>query len=167
MVYRRLLALVAVLAVPCHVAAQSPAPELVRLEKQYEAAINAGDAAKLAGLFAEDAVFMPPNLPAEKGPKAIQQWHEEAFKDMTFKATITPTASEVSGDLACVRGEYALKPQRPANAGSGETRGKYVDVWKRVNGEWKLAWQIFNQNHPESPTPPAPPAPPMPPPPPQ
>ena len=67
MAYRRLLALVAILAVPYHVAAQSPDPELVRLEKQYEAAITAGDAAKLAGLFAEDGVFMPPNATGRKG----------------------------------------------------------------------------------------------------
>jgi hypothetical protein len=36
----------AIIAVPWYAVAQSPAPEFVELAKQYQAAFNAGDAAK-------------------------------------------------------------------------------------------------------------------------
>src|SRR5687767_6481057 len=98
MVYRAVLALSSILAIPCYAVAQSPAPEFVELAKQYQAAVNAQDAGRLAGLFAEDGLFMPPDGPTVKGPKAIQHWHEEVFKELpALEATITPTASHISG----------------------------------------------------------------------
>jgi hypothetical protein len=48
--------------------------------------------------------------------------------------------------------------------GGGEVRGKYVEVWRRIKGEWKILYDINNANHPPAaPTPPTPPRPPTPP----
>jgi uncharacterized protein (TIGR02246 family) len=144
MVYRVVLAVSAILAVPCHAVAQSPAPEFVELAKQYQAAFNAGDAAKVAGLFDEHGVFMNPDGETSTGPEAIQHVYAELF-EAALEATITPTASHIAGDLACVHGEYAVKnKQPPADAKNViNVRGEYVDVWKRVNGEWKLLYETY------------------------
>ena len=80
MVYRAMLAGCLILALATHAAAQSPAPQLLELSKQYQTAVKARDAAKVAALYAEDAVLMPPDTPAVKGRSAIQQDQAGASK---------------------------------------------------------------------------------------
>jgi uncharacterized protein (TIGR02246 family) len=153
----------AVLAVASQARAQAPTSPLLDLTRQYLAAAKARDAARVASFYAEDAVVMPPNAPPIKGRRAIQQDHERLFKESpSFELTATPIASETSGDLGYIQGEFVVKRQ-----GGGEVRGKYVEVWKRIQGEWKILYDINNANHlpaaPTSPTPPIPPTPPTPP----
>jgi ketosteroid isomerase-like protein len=159
MVFRPVLVL-ALLAVTSNALAQAPASPLLELTKQYLAAAKARDAAKVATFYAEDAVLMPPNAPPVKGRKAIQQDHERLFKESpSFQLTATPLASETSGELGYIQGEFVVQQQ-----GGGEVRGKYVEVWRRIKGEWKILYDINNANHPPAaPTPPTPPMPPTPP----
>jgi ketosteroid isomerase-like protein len=95
---------------------------------------------------------MPPNAPPIEGRRAIQQDHERLFKESPpFELTATPLASETSGDLGYIRGEYVVSRQ-----GAHDVRGKYVEVWKRINGQWKIICDINNANHaPAAPAPPA------------
>jgi len=158
MTIRVVLALGA-LAVASHVFAQAQGSPLLELTKQYLAAAKARDAAKVASFYAEDAVLLPPNAPPVKGRKAIQEDHERLFKQSPgFELTATPLASETSGDLGFIQGEFLVKRH------SGEeVRGKYVEVWKRIKGEWKILYDINNTNQPpEAPVPPTPPTPPTP-----
>ena len=160
MVYRAVLAVSATLALATQAAAQSPAPQLLELSKQYQAALKARDAAKVAALYAADAVLMPPDAPAVKGRSAIQQDQARSFKESPeAELTITPVSSETSGDLGYIQGEFVFKDRNL------HMKGKYVEVWKRVNGEWKILYDIYNSN--ERPVPPKPPTPPIPPTPPQ
>jgi ketosteroid isomerase-like protein len=159
MVHRAALA-VFVILVATHAAAQSPAPQLLELSKQYQAAVKARDAAKVGALYAEDAVLMPPDTPVVKGRNAIQQDQARSFKESPeAELTITPVSSETSGDLGYIQGEFVFKDRNV------HMKGKYVEVWKRVNGQWKILYDIYNSN--ERPVPPKPPTPPMPPTPPQ
>ncbi len=160
MVYRAVLVLCAVLALVSHAVAQSPAPQLLEISKQYQAAVKARDAKRVAALYAEDAVLMPPDTPAIKGRNAIGQDYARNFKESpSSELTITPISSEASGDLGYIQGEFVFKDR------SAHMRGKYVEIWKRLNGQWQLLYDIFNSN--ERPAPPTPPAPPIPPTPPQ
>jgi len=147
------------LAIGSIVSAQPANSPLTELSKQYETAINAGDATKIATLFAEDAVYMAPDMPSIRGRMAIQRHHETEFKEGPApKGTIKPLASEISGDLGYVEGEYSLR------TGTALARGKYVLVCKRVNGQWRIQYEIFNRNEPPAaPTPPTPPTAPTPP----
>jgi ketosteroid isomerase-like protein len=156
----RLVLVVSVLAVASQAPAQAPTSPLLELTKEYLAAAKARDAAKVASFYAEEAVVMPPNAPPIKGRKAIQQDHERLFKDSPqFELSATPLASETSGHLGYIQGEFVVKRPR-----GGEVRGKYVEVWKRISGEWKILYDINNANQPPAaPTPPTPPIPPTPP----
>src|SRR5215216_5773232 len=158
MVARAVLAL-SLLSVASHTSAQAQTSPLLELTKQYLAAAKARDAAKVASFYAEDAVLMPPNAPPVKGRKGIQQDHERLFKQSPpFELTATPLASDTSGDLGYIQGEFVVKRE-----GGGEVRGKYVEVWRRTKGGWKILYDINNANHPPAaPTPPTPPRPPTP-----
>jgi len=154
MVFRPVLTLFILAVAAMH--AQAPTSPLLDLSKEFLAAAKARDAAKVASFYAEDAVLMPPNARPIKGRTAIQEDHERQFKASPFfELTARPLASETSG-LGYIQGEFVVKQPRV-----GEVRRKYVEVWKRINGQWKILYDINNANEP--PTAPSPPTPPVPP----
>jgi hypothetical protein len=69
---------------------------------------------------------------------------------------LTPTESSIAGEQAFEAGTYSIvvKPgagQGATGKGSVVDSGKYVVVLKRVGGEWKIAYDIFNSNLPMQP----------------
>jgi quercetin dioxygenase-like cupin family protein len=50
----------------------------------------------------------------------------------------TPTKADVSGDIGYTAGTYE------ATMGGVAEKGKYVEVWKKQGGEWKVMEDIFN-----------------------
>ena len=112
--------------------------------------IKAKDAAGIAGLYTEDGAVMPPNAPIGKGRAAIQQTWASLMEMPGFGLNIVPEQIIVSssGDMALDRGAYRL-----TFAGDGATQtdtGKYVVVWRKIDGEWKAAADIFNSDLPAS-----------------
>jgi ketosteroid isomerase-like protein len=57
-----------------------------------------------------------------------------------------PTTIRTSGDMAYEIGSYSLAFE-PSQGGAGDT-GKYVLVWIKEDGAWKVAVDIFNSNLP-------------------
>ena len=110
--------------------------------------VEAKDAAAIAELYAEDGAVMPPNAPIGKGRAAIQQTWASMMRTPGFDLTITPEQIVVSssGDMALDRGTYSLTIA-PDGATQTDT-GKYVVVWRKIGGEWKVAADIFNSDLP-------------------
>jgi len=110
--------------------------------------VKAKDAAGIAALYAEDGAVMPPNGPIGKGRAAIQQTWASMMKTPGFDLTFVPEQIIVSssGDMALDRGTYklAVAPHGTAQADTG----KYVVVWRKIDGEWKAAADIFNSDLP-------------------
>jgi uncharacterized protein (TIGR02246 family) len=120
------------------------------LVDRWHQLIKARDAAGIAGLYAEDGAVMPPNAPIGKGRAAIQQTWASMMQTPGFDLTITPEQIIVSSsaDMALDRGTYALSV---APGGTTQTdTGKYVVVWRKIDGEWKAAADIFNSDLPAS-----------------
>jgi uncharacterized protein (TIGR02246 family) len=112
--------------------------------------VRAKNAAGIAALYAEDGAVMPPNAPIGKGSAAIQQTWASMMATPGFGLTFVPEQILVSssGDLALDRGTYKLTiaPDGPAQTDTG----KYVVVWRKIDGEWKVAADIFNSDLPAS-----------------
>ncbi|HET7708071.1 MAG TPA: DUF4440 domain-containing protein [Sphingomicrobium sp.] len=110
--------------------------------------IKAKDAAGIAQLYAEDGVLMPPNMPIAKGRAAIQKGWADMMAlpgfDLTFATEQLSLAS--GGDMALDRGTYRFAAT-PNGAPYAEV-GKFVVVWRKVGGEWKVAADIFNSDRP-------------------
>ncbi len=154
---RRLLsssALGAALAMAaCAPAKEQPATEELaasyqRTIEEWFAAFNAGDAARLADLYAADAVRLPPGQPAVKGRQAILSAFEQEFG--AFSSRRAEGGSEVvefAGDWAMERGWYTFKGTlREAGREVGES-GKYVVVARRrADGAWTIVWEIWNSD---------------------
>ncbi len=109
---------------------------------------KAKDAAAIAQLYAEDGAFMPPNAPIAKGRTAIEQNWAALMGTPGFDLLITPEQITVSssGDMALDRGNYRLTIA-PEGKPQVDT-GKYVVVWRKIDGEWKAAADIINSDLP-------------------
>lgn len=106
------------------------------------------DAVGVAQLYAEDGVVMPANENAAHGRQAIGQWWGRWFRvpdyDLSFQTDQLIVSA--SGDLALDRGTYRFRatlPEGPVN-----DTGKYVVVWRKTGGDWKVVADIFNSDLP-------------------
>ena len=106
--------------------------------------ISKKDAAGIGQLYAEDGVALPPNFKAVVGREAISQWWASQMKTPDFTMTFGTDQLVLStaGDMALDRGWYRFSAQGPS--GPIKDTGKYVVVWRKIDGEWKVAADIFN-----------------------
>ncbi len=123
--------------------------ERARLEAklaEIEAIVEAADNDAWVGLFANDAVAMPPNSPPARGVDAIRALYAPAFDgyaDISVDYTLMDL--QIEGGLAVMRyaGEATLTPQ-PGE--SYQTSTHYVDVLRRQpDGDWKITLHAWSR----------------------
>lgn len=108
--------------------------------------------------YAEDAIVQPAGAPLLRGRDAVRAMYGDVFGSGAVKAFETiPTRLEVaaSGDIGYEYGVNRFTLTTPD--GDLLDVGKYLVVWKKVDGEWYAAVLSFNSDTP-APTPVAPPA---------
>jgi ketosteroid isomerase-like protein len=111
--------------------------------KKLCAALANGDAPGAAAMYAKDANLLPPNMGTIASADLAGYW--QGAIDMGIKdATLISDTVEVHGDTAIEVGKYVLYgPDRVA-----VDNGKYIVVWKKEGGTWKLFQDIFNTSVP-------------------
>jgi uncharacterized protein (TIGR02246 family) len=102
--------------------------------------MKARDAAAIAALFADDGIVFSMNQEPLVGPAAIQANLAGDFAENPERV-INWTTDRVdvaaSGDLATEFGSWT--ESIPGPAGVEEDQGKYITVYRKVNGVWKVA----------------------------
>jgi uncharacterized protein (TIGR02246 family) len=118
------------------------------LDAEWVAAEISKDVEAAVAMYADDAVEMPSNTPIIAGNEAIRTWFKGWLPDPTITVTFGPTDIQVSasGDLAFERGTYRLVSRGPK--GQDEDVGKYLTVWKRVGGKWKVVADMNASDRP-------------------
>lgn len=99
--------------------------------------------------IAPQAVFQPPGLAPVEGREAIrrfyeQQWFTLPYGEISGEARTIVVAA--SGDLAYLDGRSHLVLEV-----SGEevrSEGKYLAVWQRLEGQWRLVAISWTANEP-------------------
>ena len=116
------------------------------LDKQWVAAVQAKDAAASAGFYAADGALLAQNAPIAKGSAAVAAAWQGLLAMKNIDLTFAPTEVTVSagGDMAYDVGTYSLSFD--SDKGPVKDMGKYVVVWKNVDGQWKVAADIFNSD---------------------
>lgn len=112
--------------------------------QQFTVAFAKGDAAALAGMYTTDAMAFPPNGDVAKGRAAIQKIWAGAIGGGIKGVTLTTTEVEAHGDSAHEVGNYEMK----VDGGKVVDRGKYIVIWKREQGQWRLHRDIWNTSIP-------------------
>lgn len=115
-------------------------------------AMSAGDSIGAAALYTSDAIIMSSNMPAVKGRDAIVAFSGETIR-MGFK-NFRLESTEVFGNADMLEevGVYTLADDKGATI----DKGKYIVLWKKEEGKWKLFRDIFNSDMPPAPMPEAP-----------
>jgi len=109
---------------------------------QFTKAHVMGDNAAIDTLFTLDAKSFPPNAKPVFGRSAIAALTEEYIEfgvSEFFEETIELYGCE---DMLIDQGNYIMK------YGKDNTieKGKYLNVWKNVDGQWKIYTNIWNTN---------------------
>lgn len=101
---------------------------------------NAGDSTAAAELFTDDGAMLPRFGAPVKGKVAIKQYMDKTLRRQ-LQFWINSETSTVSGDLAYDEGTYQIRDIRRSE---NLDAGKYVNIFKRVNGTWKIYRSIFS-----------------------
>lgn len=109
-----------------------------------EALTSQNDSA-IALLYDSNAVVLPPGRPRVVGRPAIRAFFAEIWP---LKATLTLAAAavQVTGDLAIEEGTWNWT--MPSPRGEVRDHGKYLVTWRRVDGDWLIARDIWNSDAP-------------------
>jgi uncharacterized protein (TIGR02246 family) len=110
----------------------------------FAAAYNRGDAAGVAALYTVEGQLLPPNADFMIGREAVQAFWQGVMDAGIASLKIEIREVEDLGDTAIEVSEYTLYAQ----GGEELDAGKFIVIWKRVEGEWKLHRDIFNSSQP-------------------
>ena len=121
------------------------------LDSRFSAAVARLDVVGTAALYAPDATILPPGLPAVHGADAIRTMLASLFTAPGLSITLRPQRIDIAaaGDLATDQGEVEVG----MNTAEGPVIevSKYLEVWRKVDGEWKLMYDTWNANEPVAP----------------
>ena len=107
--------------------------------RAFIAAFLRGDAQAVADLYTEDAQLIPPGSEVASGRSAIATFWQTVMDTEVEDLTLDTTEVESAGHLACELGKV-----RVVGKNGQVIEGRYLVVWKRQNGQWKLYRDIWN-----------------------
>ena len=113
---------------------------------RWLALIRDHDATAVSRLYAADGAMMAPGATIAQGQPALEKAWGGLMQmpgfGLTFKADQIVVAK--GGDMALDRGTYLLSLTGPK--GPTKDIGKYVVVWRNIDGQWRVAADIFNSD---------------------
>lgn len=127
----------------------NPSPTIRIIEEKnalYFAAIEKNDAKAFEEQFSLDSWIMVPNAPVYCGPTAAADYFNEMLlkKEITKGKFITVDLYGVSTDIVVEVGFYQLYNKNHEQFDDG----KFIVLWKRVDGQWKRHRQTLSSSRP-------------------
>jgi len=120
-------------------------------EDQWTVALQKRDAEKIIGFYATEAVSMRSNQPIYIGLNAIRNGVESMLADTTllfntYTGKVDAIEVSVTADMAYSYGHDEIMVK--TKDGLLKDEGKWVDVWKKLDGQWKVVVSSGNSNKP-------------------
>jgi ketosteroid isomerase-like protein len=114
---------------------------------EFAKAFTTGDSAGMVNHYAPDGKIFPPNASAVAGRSAIAALVSEYMTFGIKEFHDSTTALYGNGDNLIEEGTFYM------GDGKGHTidKGKYIAVWRKVDGEWKVYSNMFNTSLPAAP----------------
>ena len=117
--------------------------EIVDANKEFSVLFAANDSIGLSNLYTQDAKFMNNGAPAVTGRKNIQSAISGIMKSGISSVNLTTIDVWGMENLITEEGELSLFVED-----AEVYKGKYIVLWKKEDGKWKLFRDIFNSNLP-------------------
>lgn len=119
-------------------------------DQAFADAMVAGEVEPLVLQYTSDAVLLPPNGPKLEGSQAIRETFTEWFQQGPV-TSMSLNSEEITvaaaGDYAYSVGTFTMSGAAP-DGSEWSDEGKYVAVWQNVDGDWKMAADIWNSSAP-------------------
>ena len=119
-------------------------PAIEAANAQFSAAVARGDGSGLAALYAADGQVLPAGSEPIQGTDAIQKFWQGALDSGIAGVGLKTLEIFGHGSTATEVGQYELRDK----AGKALDHGKYIVVWRREGGKWKLLRDMFSTNVP-------------------
>lgn len=123
---------------------------LMKLSRDWSARVATAPVDDWIDVWADDAVVMPPGLPAVRGKAAIRRYVEEAAQVPGFQIRWEPETVHVSqsGDLAYMIERNVVTFTGP-DGNPVTAHGKVVTVWRKsADGSWRNVVDMWNEAPP-------------------
>lgn len=114
------------------------------VDAEFEAALSAGSASRLAAVYTKDGQALPPNGPVVSGREALETFWQGAVDAGLASVELETVELEEFGDSAVQVGRYTLR----AADGTTADVGKLMILWKKEEGEWRWHRDIWNSSKP-------------------
>jgi ketosteroid isomerase-like protein len=115
------------------------------LNKSYGKRFSSNDANYFKEHYCKDAKIFPANMPAVDGLESIRTFYFDDGRNAAM-GNIIVTATSVFGndEMVVEEGLYDF----PDGKGGTFDTGKFIVLWKKEDGKWKMYREIWNTNLP-------------------
>jgi len=120
------------------------ATDIANASRSFEDAVQRGDLEAIGNLYEPDAVVLAPDSPMIKGREAIRQLWKSAIAEYGLKSIrLESVELDIVGDIASEIG-YGTLSMAPPGVGQETEQVKFLVVWKRSGGQWRLHRDTWN-----------------------
>ncbi len=141
---KKLMILVFVLLTAgCMEASQTDLDELKAMEGVWQSAYDANDAAVISAVYSDNGALLPPNSESVNGQAALENYFRD-FQATGMRIEIRDTEAYMHGDVGYTLGAYTIT----SADGAAIDKGKYIAIWRFIDGTWRMHRDIFNTNLP-------------------
>jgi ketosteroid isomerase-like protein len=116
-----------------------------RIDAKWSQAADDKDLDGAVAPYADDASMLPFGAPIATGTNAIRKTWAALMATPGFSLSFVPTKVVIAsaGDMAWEIGTFDLR-LNDAQGNPLDIPGKYVVTWRKDDGAWKVAADIFN-----------------------
>jgi len=118
--------------------------EIDEANRDFVNLFNRGDSISLANMFTVDGKSMEPNEPAFIGRNQIQTHYSLVMKAGANKLGLLTTGLWGDENMLAEEGEFTFMDKDDKLL----DKGKYIVLWKKEDGMWKLFRDCYNSDIP-------------------
>ena len=118
--------------------------EIDEANREFIELFNRNDSIGLANMFTTDGKSMEPNEPAFTGRRAIQTHYSIVMNAGANRLGLVTTGLWGDEKMLAEEGEFTFMDKE----GKQLDKGKYIVLWKKEEGKWKLFRDCYNSDLP-------------------
>jgi len=122
---------------------QEDIDQIIANAKAFSGYLMAGDLEGVLNSYTADGKIFPNNLPIMEGRESLAKYWAPSPGYRTLHHQVTAIELVVTGDEARDYGHYEGRSVGP-DGKERSWQGKYVIIWKKEDGEWKMYLDIWN-----------------------
>ena len=120
---------------------------IIEKSKAFSQAYMDGNTQALVGIYTAKGKIMPTGTDILEGKEALTKYWQSSPDNKVLHHQVVPIELTVEGDVAYDYGYYEGSSQYKDNPVS-EWGGKYVIIWKKIDGEWLMDIDMWNKRAP-------------------